>query len=56
VVTSSSAFQQETLDQKNVLDSDFTRIQLTETLRRTMFDRLARQAARDIYDQMVEDF
>jgi hypothetical protein len=55
-VTSSSAFQQGTLDQKNVLDSDFTRIQLTETLRRTMFDRLARQAARDIYDQMVEDF
>lgn len=55
-VTSSSAFQQGTLDQKNVLNSDFTRIQLTETLRRTMFDRLARQAARDIYDQMVEDF
>jgi hypothetical protein len=56
VVTSSSAFQQGTLDQNNVLNPDFTEIQLTETLRRTMFDRLASQAARDIYDQMVEDF
>jgi hypothetical protein len=56
VVTSSSQFQQGTLDATNVQNPQLTQIQLTETERRTAIARLLRQTARDIYNQMVENF
>lgn len=56
VVTSSSQFQQGTLDASNIQNPEFSNIQLSETERREALARLLRQAARDIYNQMVEDF
>jgi lipopolysaccharide assembly LptE-like protein len=56
VVTSSSQFQQDTLDAPNIQDPQFSNIQLAETERRQAMTRLLRQAARDVYNQMVEDF
>jgi len=56
VVTSSSQFQQGTLDATNVQNPQLTQIQLTETERRTAIARLLQQTARDIYNQMVENF
>ena len=56
VVTSSSQFQQGTLDATNVQNPQLTQIQLTETERRTAIARLLRQTARDLYNQMVENF
>jgi hypothetical protein len=56
VVTSSSQFQQGTLDAVDVQNPQFTSIQLAETLRREALKRLVTQAARDVYNQMVEDF
>jgi hypothetical protein len=56
VVTSSSQFQQGTLDPGNVHNPELTAIQLTETERRRAIARLLSQAVRDIYNQMVENF
>ena len=56
VVTSSSQFQQGTLNAANVQDPQFTQIQLAETERRSAITRLLRQLVRDVYNQMVEDF
>jgi len=56
VVTSSSQFQQGTLDAGNVQNPQLTNIQLAESERRTAITRLLRQAVRDIYNQMVENF
>ena len=56
VVTSSSEFQQGTLDATNVQNPQLTSIQLTETERGRAVTRLLRQAVRDIYNQMVENF
>lgn len=56
VLTSSSQFQQSTLDATNVQNPQLTQIQLAETERRTAIARLLRQAVRDIYNQMVENF
>jgi len=56
VVTSSSQFQQATLDATNIQNPQLTQIQLAETERRTAIARLLRQTARDIYNQMVENF
>jgi len=56
VVTSSSQFQQGTLDAANVNNAQLSNIQLAETERRRALVRLLTQAARDVYNQMVEDF
>lgn len=56
VVTSSSQFQQQTLDAANIQSDQFTTIQLAETERRQAIARLLSQAVRDVYEQMVEDF
>jgi hypothetical protein len=56
VVTSSSEFQQGTLDATNVQNPQLTMIQLAETERRRAITRLLGQAVRDIYNQMVENF
>ena len=56
VVTSSSQFQQGTLDATNVQNAQLSNIQLAETERREAMMRLLTQAARDVYNQMVEDF
>jgi Lipopolysaccharide-assembly len=54
VVTSSSQFQQSTLNAANV--GQFTDIQLSESQRRQANDALLENLARDIYNQMMEDF
>ena len=56
VVTSSSQFQQGTLDASNVGNTQLTNIQLAETERRHAISRLLSQAVRDVYNQMVENF
>jgi hypothetical protein len=56
VVTSSSQFQQGTLDAPNVQNPQLTNIQLAETERRRAITRMLGQAVRDIYNQMVESF
>jgi len=56
VVTSSSAFQQGTLDATNVQNPQLTSIQLAQTERGRAITRLLSQAVRDIYNQMVENF
>lgn len=66
VVTSSSQFQRETLDPADIQDRQLspkfadnpesTSIQLGETERQYALARLLKQAARDIYNQMVENF
>ncbi len=56
VVTSSSEFQQGTLDTPNVQNTQLTSIQLAETERSRAITRLLSQAVRDIYNQMVENF
>jgi outer membrane lipopolysaccharide assembly protein LptE/RlpB len=65
VVTSSSEFQQGTLNADNLpcvsgssrpCNVQFSTIQLAETLRRRAITRLLREAVRDFYNQMVEDF
>jgi hypothetical protein len=56
VVTSSSQFQQGTLNAADVQNPQFTTIQLAETLRRDALTRLVTQAVRDVYNQMIEDF
>ena len=64
VVTSSSQFQQGTLDAPNLNNPQFSTstappmvsLQLAETERRLAITRLVKQAAHDLYDQMVENF
>ncbi len=56
VVTSSSEFQQNTLNAADVNNPAFTHVQLAETERRRAIARLLNQAVRDIYNQMVENF
>lgn len=56
VVTSSSEFQQGTLDAADVDNPQFPPVQLAETLRRRALERLAARAARAVYEQMVEGF
>jgi hypothetical protein len=56
VVTSSSEFQQGTLDAANVQNPQLSNIQLAETERRSAIAHLLSQAVRDIYNQMVENF
>lgn len=55
-VTGSSQFQQGTLNPQDVNNPQFTSIQLAETERQRAITRLLRQAVRDVYNQMVEDF
>ena len=54
VVTSSSQFQRSTLNAQNV--TQFTDIQLSEGQRREANERLIEMLARDVYNQMMEDF
>ena len=56
VVTSSSQFQQGTLDASNINSPQFTRVQLAETQRRSAIARLLGRTVRDVYNQMVENF
>lgn len=56
VLTSSSQFQQGTLNAVDVQNPELSNIHLAETERRRALDRLLQQAARDAYDQMVENF
>jgi hypothetical protein len=54
VVTSSSQFQRSTLNAQDV--TQFTDIQLSEGQRREANERLIESLARDVYNQMMEDF
>jgi len=54
VVTSSSQFQSTTLNTQNV--SQFTDIALSESERRQANEALIERLARDVYNQMMEDF
>lgn len=54
VVTSSSQFQSTTLNSADV--SQFTDIQLSEGQRREANERLVETLARELYNQMMEDF
>jgi len=56
VITSSSQFQQGTLDAVDIQDPQFNSVQLAETMRRRALTRLVTNAVRDVYNQMVEDF
>ena len=56
VVTSSSQFQQGTLDAADIQNPQLSNIQLAETERRNAIARLLNAAVRDIYNQMVENF
>jgi len=64
VVTSSSQFQQDNLNAKDLENPQFASrddsrpvsIQLAETERRQALERLVQQAVRDVYNQMIEDF
>ncbi|MGD0949636.1 MAG: LPS assembly lipoprotein LptE [Candidatus Binatia bacterium] len=56
VVTTSPQFQQSGLNASNVLNPEFTAIQLTETERRSAITRMLGQAVRDVYNQMIENF
>jgi outer membrane lipopolysaccharide assembly protein LptE/RlpB len=56
VVTSSSQFQRGALDAADIQNPQFTSVQLAETERRRAIRRLLGRAARDVYNQMVEDF
>jgi hypothetical protein len=56
VITSSSQFQQGTLDATNVQNSQLSNIQLAETERQQALKRLLGEVARDAYNQMVETF
>ena len=55
-ITSSSQFQQGTLDANDVRNPQFRSVQLAETERSRALTHLLRQAVRDIYNQMVEAF
>ncbi len=55
-VTSSPEFQRGTLDAKNINDPEFSYMQFAESERRRALVRMLNQAARDVYNQMVENF
>jgi outer membrane lipopolysaccharide assembly protein LptE/RlpB len=55
-VTASSQFQRGTLNPQDVNNPQFTSIQLAETEHQRALTRLLRQAVRDAYNQMVENF
>lgn len=55
-VTSSPDFQRGTLDAQNINDPEFSYIQFAESERRRALRRMLNQAARDVYNQMVENF
>ncbi len=54
VVTTSSDFRRSTLDARDL--GNFTDIQLAESRRRHALDRMIDELARDVYDQVMEDF
>jgi hypothetical protein len=54
VVTSSSQFQQSSVNAKNI--PQFTDIQLSESQRRQANEALIESLSRDLYNQMMEDF
>ena len=54
VVTSSSQFQQGTLNASNL--EQLTEIQLAETQRRLAIDRLVASVVRDVHDRILDDF
>lgn len=54
VVTTSSDFRKSTLNPEDL--GGFTDIQLAETRRREMMERMIGNLARDVYDQIMEDF
>jgi len=54
VVTTSSDFRSSTLNPADL--GGFTDIQLAETRRRDMLERMIGNLARDVYDQIMEDF
>ena len=56
VVTGSSQFQRGTLNATDLQNPQLSNIQLAETDRRQALARLLSQVARDVYNQMVEDF
>ena len=56
VITSSSRFQQGTLDATNIQNQQFSNIQITETERRHAIARLLQESVRDAYNEMVEGF
>jgi outer membrane lipopolysaccharide assembly protein LptE/RlpB len=56
VVTSSSQFQQGTLNASDIQNPQFNSVQLAETMRRRAINRLLAQVVRDVYNQMIEDF
>jgi hypothetical protein len=54
VVTTSSSFRSSTLNPEDL--GGFTDIQLAETRRRETLERMIGALARDVYDQIMEDF
>jgi len=54
VVTTSSDFRRSTLDARDL--GNFTDIQLAESRRRHALDRMVEEIARDVYNQVMEDF
>lgn len=54
VVTTSSDFRRSTLNAQDL--GNFTDIQLAESRRRHALDRMIVDIARDVYDQVMEDF
>jgi hypothetical protein len=56
VITTSPQFQQGTLDPGNIQDPQLSKIQLAEGERRRAITRLLSHTARDVYNQMLEDF
>jgi len=54
VVPSSSQFQQGTLDFQNL--ADLSDIQLAETEKRQVIERMVRSLARDVHDRILDDF
>ena len=56
VITTSTQFQQGTLDPANLQDPQFSKTQFAEGERRRAITHLLGQTARDVYNQMLEDF
>jgi len=56
VITTSTQFQQGTLDPGNIQDPQFGNTQLAEGERRRAITQLLSHTARDVYNQMLEDF
>jgi hypothetical protein len=54
IVTTSSEFRRSTLNAEDL--GGFTDVQLAESRRREMLDRMIGNLARDVYDQLMEDF